>query len=245
MKNDIDDAKAKDLYESGVEYYTEGKFKNVNDDVKAFMCFKESSDLGYVPGISALGDMYRLGVGCEIDQMEAMECYLNAADKGDASAAYYYSRYRYSDHSKGFVDVARDVDEALKYLEMSAKGGFMKAETEWAAVLEDVHSKYEEAKEYNIKAVKKGCRTAMNQLMFLQAGSGGSCVRNYPAAIAILVDQLKTETRPDSFVFEYLLEIAHVFDDRAFVRELELKRDNLIKYGSTFKKKPELVSITL
>lgn len=55
---------------------------------RAFECFRAASDAGHAEAFYKLGDCYKNGVGCDIDDREAFLTYEQAAKHDDGEAAY-------------------------------------------------------------------------------------------------------------------------------------------------------------
>ncbi len=55
---------------------------------RAFECFKRAAQAGLAEASYKLGDCYKNGIGCEINEQEAFACYQQAADQDEGNATY-------------------------------------------------------------------------------------------------------------------------------------------------------------
>lgn len=75
---------AEDLYDEGVRYF---RGEGVEQDLpRAFKCFKESAELGWVPSIRNVGLRLQAGQGVEVNLVESHQWLLKAARLGEPLA---------------------------------------------------------------------------------------------------------------------------------------------------------------
>ena len=97
-------------------YYKEKDFTN------ALKFFKKSADLGNIQSMSAVGNMYGTGHGCERDYDKAIEYFLKAAKKGDVHS-YYLLGNCYYKMKKKWWKLYSSKTNALKYYKIAAEKG--------------------------------------------------------------------------------------------------------------------------
>ncbi|MBK6897646.1 MAG: sel1 repeat family protein [Alphaproteobacteria bacterium] len=90
------------------------------DYSKAVSLYRKAISLGSTTAKARLGRMYMVGLGQEIDFVKAYLYLSDAADEGNAYAQFYVGWY----YEFGKGTVASDINEAIKWYEMSAAQNF-------------------------------------------------------------------------------------------------------------------------
>ncbi|AUS05348.1 SEL1-like repeat protein [Pseudotamlana carrageenivorans] len=88
-------------------------YKIFNNNNLAFKYLNEAVELGHVPAMSYLGDLYRKGVACDLNYERALELYEEAYVLGDQKSAYNIG-YCYF---KGLGNIQQSYEEAIKWFE--------------------------------------------------------------------------------------------------------------------------------
>ena len=122
------------------------------DMPKAFSFYRSASVAGFAPSQEKLGYMYYFGEGVKKDTAEGITWYVKAAEQNDAQAQYSLGTLYYED--KNLQDLAK----AEKWLNLSAKNGFAKAQLKLAGFYENRASNDQDiarAAQWSLKAAKQ------------------------------------------------------------------------------------------